>query len=36
MYYHDEKVIMSFSRRLLVGHAPLEPRSVGIPSLTEA
>jgi len=27
---------MSFSRRLLVGHPPLEPRSPGIPGLTEA
>lgn len=36
LYHHDEKLIMSFSRRLLVGHLPFEPRSPGIPGLTEA
>lgn len=36
LYYYDEKLIMSFSRRLLVGHLPSEPRSAGIPGLTEA
>ncbi|KAK3682996.1 hypothetical protein B0T22DRAFT_472373 [Podospora appendiculata] len=35
-YYHDGKLITSFSRRLLVGHLPHEPRSPGIPGLTEA
>jgi len=35
-YYHDNKLIMSFSRRLLVGHAPFDPRTPGIPGLTEA
>ncbi|KAK3317075.1 hypothetical protein B0H66DRAFT_535309 [Apodospora peruviana] len=36
MYWHDDKLITSFSRRLLVGHLPFEPRSAGIPGLTEA
>ncbi|KAK4466358.1 hypothetical protein QBC42DRAFT_166882 [Cladorrhinum samala] len=36
MYYHDDRLITSFSRRLLVGHAPFTPRSGGIPGLTEA
>ncbi|KAK4184429.1 hypothetical protein QBC35DRAFT_534986 [Podospora australis] len=36
MYFHDGKLITSFSRRLLVGHAPYNPRSRNIPGLTEA
>lgn len=36
MYFHGEKLITSFSRRLLVGHAPFDPRTEGIPGLTEA
>ncbi|KAK4208755.1 putative taurine catabolism dioxygenase TauD [Rhypophila decipiens] len=36
LYHHDNKLITSFSRRLLVGHLPFEPRSAGIPGLTEA
>ncbi|KAF7548799.1 hypothetical protein G7Z17_g6838 [Cylindrodendrum hubeiense] len=36
LYHQDEKIIMSFSRRLLVGHAPSELRTAGIPGLTEA
>lgn len=36
LYHHDEKIIFSFSRRLLVGHAPKEIRTAGIPGLTEA
>lgn len=36
MYFCDGKLITSFSRRLLVGHAPFDPRSPGIPGLTEA
>lgn len=36
MYYHEGKVITSFSRRLLVGHLPFEARTPGIPGLTEA
>ncbi|KAK1753878.1 putative taurine catabolism dioxygenase TauD [Echria macrotheca] len=36
MYHHDDKLITSFSRRLLVGHAPFDPRTPGIPGLTEA
>ncbi|KAK3991426.1 hypothetical protein QBC44DRAFT_341025 [Cladorrhinum sp. PSN332] len=36
MYYHDNHLITSFSRRLLVGHAPFTPRSKSIPGLTEA
>ncbi|KAF7193762.1 Taurine hydroxylase-like protein SAT17 [Pseudocercospora fuligena] len=35
LYYYHEKAIMSFSRRLLVGHDPREPRTPGIPGLTE-
>ncbi|KAK0615150.1 hypothetical protein B0T17DRAFT_610146 [Bombardia bombarda] len=35
-YYHDGKLITSFSRRLLVGHPPSKTRSPGIPGLTEA
>ncbi|KAK7928359.1 Clavaminate synthase-like protein [Apiospora marii] len=36
LYHHDSKIILSFSRRLLVGHLPFMPRSPGIPGLTEA
>ncbi|KAL2826069.1 hypothetical protein BDW59DRAFT_161191 [Aspergillus cavernicola] len=36
MFYHHEKLITSFSRRLLVGHVPFNARSPGIPGLTEA
>lgn len=36
MYYYDSKLITCFSRRLLVGHEPYEPRSRGIPGLNEA
>ncbi|OTB14990.1 hypothetical protein K445DRAFT_12270 [Daldinia sp. EC12] len=36
LYNHDDNLILSFSRRLLVGHLPFEPRSAGIPGLTEA
>ena len=36
LYHHADKVITSFSRRLLVGHAPYSTRSEGIPGLTEA
>jgi len=36
MYFHHGKLITSFSRRLLVGHEPYEPRSKGIPNLNEA
>ncbi|KAK3934286.1 putative taurine catabolism dioxygenase TauD [Diplogelasinospora grovesii] len=35
-YWHQDKLITSFSRRLLVGHLPFEPRTPGIPGLTEA
>ncbi|KAJ1327397.1 TauD/TfdA family dioxygenase [Microdochium nivale] len=35
MYYSHGKLITSFSRRLLVGHEPFDPRSAGIPALTE-
>ncbi|KAI1506263.1 hypothetical protein F5X99DRAFT_404313 [Biscogniauxia marginata] len=35
MYYHDGKLITSFSRRLLVGHPPFNGRTPGIPGLTE-
>ncbi|KAI0602175.1 hypothetical protein F4775DRAFT_227399 [Biscogniauxia sp. FL1348] len=35
MYYHDGKLITSFSRRLLVGHPPFSTRTPGIPCLTE-
>ena len=35
MYYHNDKLITCFSRRLLVGHEPFEPRSKNIPGLTE-
>ncbi|PVH87640.1 Clavaminate synthase-like protein [Cadophora sp. DSE1049] len=35
MYYHEGKVILNVSRRLLVG-APRYPRTEGIPGLTEA
>ena len=31
----DGKVIINLSRRLLVGHPPIAPRSVGIPGLSE-
>ncbi|KAK0708519.1 hypothetical protein B0H67DRAFT_341743 [Lasiosphaeris hirsuta] len=37
MYLTSEgKLITSFSRRLLVGHDPFQPRSLNIPGLTEA
>jgi len=36
LFHHDNNLITSFSRRLLVGHLPFEPRSAGIPGLTEA
>ncbi|KAK0644660.1 hypothetical protein B0T16DRAFT_460692 [Cercophora newfieldiana] len=36
VYYHDNRIITAFSRRLLVGHAPFDPRTPGIPGLTEA
>lgn len=36
MYWHDGKLITSFSRRLLVGHWPHFPRTPGIPRLSEA
>ncbi|KAK3349051.1 hypothetical protein B0T25DRAFT_233231 [Lasiosphaeria hispida] len=32
----DKQLITSFSRRLLVGHDPFQPRSLDIPGLTEA
>ncbi|KAI1880189.1 hypothetical protein JX265_001810 [Neoarthrinium moseri] len=34
-FYHKEKLIASFSRRLLVGHEPYDKRTPGIPGLTE-
>ncbi|KAL4975015.1 hypothetical protein BDW66DRAFT_167438 [Aspergillus desertorum] len=36
LFYHDNKLITSFSRRLLVGHVPFDKRTPGIPGLTEA
>ncbi len=36
LYYYEGKIILSFSRRLLVGHMPYEARSKGIPGLSEA
>ncbi|KAK5702418.1 hypothetical protein LTR17_022345 [Elasticomyces elasticus] len=36
LYHHKGKIIFSFSRRLLVGHPPHDPRTLGIPGLTEA
>ncbi|KAK1808832.1 hypothetical protein LTR12_016810 [Friedmanniomyces endolithicus] len=36
LYHHKGKIIFSFSRRLLVGHPPHDPRTPGIPGLTEA
>ncbi|KAL5336517.1 hypothetical protein BJX70DRAFT_280719 [Aspergillus crustosus] len=36
MFHHNDKIITSFSRRLLVGHVPFNKRSPGIPGLTEA
>lgn len=36
MYWHDGRLITSFSRRLLVGSEPFSPRTPGIPGLTEA
>ena len=36
MFNHHNKIITSFSRRLLVGHPPHLPRTGGIPGLTEA
>ncbi|KAK5654756.1 hypothetical protein OQA88_7081 [Cercophora sp. LCS_1] len=35
MYFHDGRLVTSFSRRLLVGY-PFAPRTAGIPGLTEA
>jgi hypothetical protein len=35
-YCKDNKLILSYSRRLLLGHLPTEPRTPGIPGLTEA
>jgi len=35
LYYHDEKTLINFSRRVLTGH-PISPRTKGIPGLTEA
>jgi hypothetical protein len=34
-YCKNGKLIVSFSRRLLVGHLPNEPRTPGIPGLSE-
>ncbi|EEY15110.1 taurine catabolism dioxygenase TauD [Verticillium alfalfae VaMs.102] len=36
LFYHHGKLIISFSRRLLVGHEPFDARTPGIPGLTEA
>jgi hypothetical protein len=36
LFYHNSKIIASFSRRLLVGHPPQTPRTPGIPGLSEA
>lgn len=36
MYCQDGKIITNFSRRLLVGHPPEDPRTPGIPCLNEA
>jgi len=36
LFHHKGKIIFSFSRRLLAGHLPNEPRTEGIPGLTEA
>ncbi|KAL3471566.1 hypothetical protein BJX99DRAFT_250348 [Aspergillus californicus] len=36
LFYHHNKLITSFSRRLLVGHEPFNKRTPGIPGLTEA
>jgi Taurine catabolism dioxygenase TauD, TfdA family len=36
MYMQDGKLITNFSRRLLAGHPPLDPRSEGIPKVNEA
>ncbi|KAK4171360.1 hypothetical protein QBC36DRAFT_391169 [Triangularia setosa] len=36
LFHHDDKIITSFSRRLLVGHLPFDGHSPGIPGLTEA
>ncbi|KAK3395145.1 hypothetical protein B0H63DRAFT_64633 [Podospora didyma] len=35
-YFHEGKLITSFSRRLIVGNPPFHPRTPGIPGLTEA
>jgi hypothetical protein len=35
MYHYDDRVITSFSRRLLLGH-PNEPRTPGIPRMNKA
>ncbi|KAL8409424.1 hypothetical protein RB594_007743 [Gaeumannomyces avenae] len=36
MYHRDGRLVTSFSRRLLCGRPPSEPRTAGIPGLTEA
>ena len=36
MYFQDDRMILNYSRRLLVGHPPREKRTEGIPGLTEA
>ncbi|KAG7141004.1 Taurine hydroxylase-like protein SAT17 like [Verticillium longisporum] len=36
LFYHHGRLIISFSRRLLVGHEPFDTRTPGIPGLTEA
>ncbi|CAN8101592.1 unnamed protein product [Discula destructiva] len=36
LYHHDNKIIVNFSRRCLVGRGSIEPRTPGIPGLTEA
>lgn len=36
LFHYNTKLILSFSRRLLVGHLPNEIRTPGIPGLTEA
>lgn len=35
LYFHDRKIILNFSRRILTG-APMAPRSKDIPPMTEA
>lgn len=36
LFHYHAKIIITFSRRLLVGRSPFQPRSPGIPGLTEA